>query len=499
MADPTKPNEDEKPETYTWLKVDKNPVSRFSERDPGQWYYTSEDETARHVLGTDKKNDAIQGNEKTDFIYAGTGDDLVWGMEFPDILAGQVGDDILIGNSGRDTLSGAVGNDILVGDDWVYRTHGDIEGWNGELFRTKLDTVLNNAEGDFLYGGDGSDLLYGGKGGDLLRGGSGKDVLHGEEGDDVLDGDNDPDVKSGNDPEAERGNDLLYGGGGNDTLKGREGNDILAGGEGEDELYGGKGNDRFVVKTSDSGDTIHDFRNGTDSNIIEIVIDSQNALVRFTDNNGKLKGFDALEFENRTENDETFLRVKYSDDNFVELKNVSKDELSAADFEFTVSDKLFQGGTIPGLADYDVIATGTDMGERVTGHTGNDVIDGRKGNDDLDGVGGADKFIFRRGDGQDRIELYELDPDNLDKSDSISFEFAAGVLGLLRNSENQGYFKNPEDIPEDRRHDQVVVTRDSEAGGLEGDAEYIVYYGVSDSIRFYGDENLALDELNILF
>ena len=139
------------------------------------------------------------------------------------------------------------------------------------------------------------------------------------------------------------------------------------------------------------------------------------------------------------------------------------------------------------------------MGERVTGHTGNDVIDGRKGNDDLDGVGGADKFIFRRGDGQDRIELYELDPDNLDKSDSISFEFAAGVLGLLRNSENQGYFKNPEDIPEDRRHDQVVVTRDSEAGGLEGDAEYIVYYGVSDSIRFYGDENLALDELNILF
>ena len=350
MADPTKPNEDEKPETYTWLKVDKNPVSRFSERDPGQWYYTSEGRTLLVTSSAPTRRTTPSRVTRRLTSYTPVLE-TTWsgGMEFPDILAGQVGDDILIGNSGRDTLSGAVGNDILVGDDWVYRTHGDIEGWNGELFRTKLDTVLNNAEGDFLYGGDGSDLLYGGKGGDLLRGGSGKDVLHGEEGDDVLDGDNDPDVKSGNDPESERGNDLLYGGGGNDTLKGREGNDILAGGEGEDELYGGKGNDRFVVKTSDSGDTIHDFRNGTDSNIIEIVIDSQNALVRFTDNNGKLKGFDALEFENRTENDETFLRVKYSDDNFVELKNVSKDELSAADFEFTVSDKLFKAARYPGL------------------------------------------------------------------------------------------------------------------------------------------------------
>ena len=145
MADSTDQNEDKKPNTYTYttksntytytqLVLPDDPISPLSKPEPGQWYYASEDETNRYVLGTEN-SEAIKGKEISDYIYAGDKDDLVWGMQLSDILVGQGGNDILIGNSGRDTIDGGVGDDILVGDNWVDTMEGSLK----ENYDTKLD------------------------------------------------------------------------------------------------------------------------------------------------------------------------------------------------------------------------------------------------------------------------------------------------------------------------------------------------------------------------
>ncbi|MGC2855248.1 calcium-binding protein [Novispirillum sp. DQ9] len=75
-----------------------------------------------------------------------------------------------------------------------------------------------------LFGGAGDDTIYGGSRNDNINGGTGKDIIS-------------------------------AGGG----------NDILIGGAGADRLTGGAGIDRFrYMAASDGGDTITDFRRGTD-------------------------------------------------------------------------------------------------------------------------------------------------------------------------------------------------------------------------------------------
>jgi serralysin len=60
-------------------------------------------------------------------------------------------------------------------------------------------------------------------------------------------------------------NNTLYGGAGNDTLNGGTGSDRLIGGQGFDKLTGGSGKDTFVFTSlADAGDTITDFKHGTD-------------------------------------------------------------------------------------------------------------------------------------------------------------------------------------------------------------------------------------------
>ena len=542
MADPIDQDKDEKPAIYTYTNGSTTytytelflaeEVSRFSEPDAGQWYCL--DENTRYIAGTDETNDAIKGFERADFIYASTGNDLVWGMEHSDILAGQDGNDILIGNSGRDTLSGHVGDDILVGDNWVDTIAGTLTV-NGEPLKnhsTDLDQANN---GDFLYGGGGDDILYGGEDGDELNGGagndllyggvdddelngdidhdtlyggvgkdelnggagsdllkggvgddqfyggSGKDVLHGEEGVDHLRGESGNDVLYGGDArdtlEGGAGNDFLYGGSVGDTLKGGAGDDILAGGEGEDTLFGGEGKDRFVVKTSDSGDTIHDFRNGTDSDKIEIVVDSLELLTRFWDNEDNLIGYDALTFDGDIENDKAYLKIYYTDKNYVKLQNFSyNDKLSAADFQFSASIPDI-GGTVS--TPHDDIIEGTDENNLLFDSKGENTIIGKKGDDTLNGGPDRDKFVFSRGDGHDTINFY--DPAN---GDSISFEFAAGVLELATDVEN-------------RKYHEVAVTKGP--SNKEGISTFKVYYGDSDLIELQASSGLMAEDLNFIF
>lgn len=91
-----------------------------------------------------------------DVFGSNFGDSIEGDDESNSITLGR-GDDVASGNAGDDLIYGDDGNDIISGDD------GD-------------DELLGGAGNDELLGGNGDDLLTGGFGDDLLNGGFGSDV-----------------------------------------------------------------------------------------------------------------------------------------------------------------------------------------------------------------------------------------------------------------------------------------------------------------------------------
>lgn len=152
------------------------------------------------------------------------------------------------------------------------------------------------------------------------------------------------------------GNDTLKGGEGNDTLLGDKGDDSLIGGGGNDQLYGGIGADRLSGEVGDDrlyGGDGNDWLSGGDGN----------------------------------------------------------DQLSGGNQDDTLS-----GGALNDILRGDA---GNDrlMGETgidtLSGGAGDDWLDGGKGTDTLTGGTNADSFIFRNGDGQDRVTDFADNVDTL--------------------------------------------------------------------------------------
>jgi Ca2+-binding RTX toxin-like protein len=90
------------------------------------------------------------GNQGSDTICGGEGNDLIGGDEAADILGGCEGNDTMYGGSDNDTLTGCQGDDILYGD----LGHDSLSGGSGnDIF------VLNSGQGfdriaDFTVGQD---------------------------------------------------------------------------------------------------------------------------------------------------------------------------------------------------------------------------------------------------------------------------------------------------------------------------------------------------------
>jgi len=238
-------------------------------------------------------NDQVDGLGGDDIIWAGAGEDRVQGGEGFDTLYGEDGHDELDGNGGNDAVFGGAGNDLLRGGDGVDLVHGG-EGVDRLYGGADADTLMGGEGDDRLYAEDGDDVLIGGPGADTLSGSIGYDTasyataaagvvanladasvntgeaagdyfssiehLTGSAYDDVLTGTAIANTLAGGD-----GNDALYGGDRGDRLDGGNGDDLLDGGAGADVLTGGRGSDTFVIKAiGDGGDTITDFRTGTD-------------------------------------------------------------------------------------------------------------------------------------------------------------------------------------------------------------------------------------------
>ncbi|HYJ29088.1 MAG TPA: calcium-binding protein [Allosphingosinicella sp.] len=204
-------------------------------------------------LGTGNFNG--NGNDLSNEIYGGIGDDVLDGGDGHDYLAGNGGVDTLMGGAGVDTLSGGTGADYMDGgaDGDVYLVDDEFDivaessnGGTDHVYATsssftlpsEVENLTNSGSGTFT--GTGNDLN------NVIAGGTGADTLYG------LDG-----------------NDEIRANGGADTLYGGDGDDLLVGASGGDTLEGGAGADIFRIGGYEAGlgsdaDTITDFEDGTD-------------------------------------------------------------------------------------------------------------------------------------------------------------------------------------------------------------------------------------------
>jgi len=254
---------------------------------------------------------------------SGTGNSLgnvLTGNSGTNVLNGGAGNDVLNGGAGADTLLGGAGSDTYVVDttlDRVFETalpNGTVDTGGIDTVQSSVSWTLGsyvenltltgsaalngtgNGLANVLTGNSAANILNGGAGADSLLGGAGNDTYVVDTGSDrifetetggsdavqasvswtlssyienltltgtaALNGTGNAlaNVLTGNSAA-----NLLNGGAGNDRLNGGAGGDTLLGGDGNDTLSGGAGADVFrYTATSEGGDTITDFVQGSD-------------------------------------------------------------------------------------------------------------------------------------------------------------------------------------------------------------------------------------------
>jgi Ca2+-binding RTX toxin-like protein/LysM repeat protein len=191
---------------------------------------------------------------------------------------------------------------------------------------------------------------------------------------------------------------------GDDVVRGFNTDDVLLGGVGNDQLSGDAGNDRYVWRRGDGHDTITEVahQGAADQLVLEGVVSGDVSIVR--------------------EGSDLRVIVAASSPGADDGGSILLDETFQASFGRGVDQLVFADGTVWSSAmltsrvftgtSGDDILSGTEHGEHLSGGAGNDalfggagrdVIEGGTGDDVLTGGLGDDRFVFRRGDGADRI------------------------------------------------------------------------------------------------
>ncbi len=348
-------------------------------------------------------NDSLNGGGGNDRINAGDGDNSITGDAGDDSIQAGAGSDTLVGGDGSDTLDGGGGADRLDGgagnDSFVVESMSDL---TFEAAGDGIDTVISSgsvylyanlenlilaAAGSAFFGvgnelanvitGNAADnLLLGGAGNDSLGAGGGNDAVFGETGADSIAGAAGIDYLVGGD-----GNDSIDGGDDADALYGEAGDDFLIGGATfhTDILAGGDGNDT-LGGASGQGD--YDLLNGAGGNDVYFVDTPAD-----------------LTFEGAGEGDDS----------------VIADIRGAGYYLYPHVENLTLAGVTPFGVGNDLAnrLTGSDADNWLLGGAGNDTLDGAGGLDVLFGEAGADRFVFRRGGGDDVIGDFAVGVDKL--------------------------------------------------------------------------------------
>jgi Ca2+-binding RTX toxin-like protein len=173
--------------------------------------------------------------------YGGSGDDT---------LIGDANANWLVGSQGSDTFNAGAGDDVLLID--ANDLQENIKAGDGldmiQVVGNQGVTLnLTQAEAELVIGGRGNDIFIGGgRSSVFVRGGDGDDIIIGSAANDALNGENGDDLIDGG-----ANNDIIRGGRGKDQLLGGIGDDIIQGGQDDDVISGGTGND---VLKGDQGD-----------------------------------------------------------------------------------------------------------------------------------------------------------------------------------------------------------------------------------------------------
>jgi Ca2+-binding RTX toxin-like protein len=382
-------------------------------------------------------NDQLAGGLGDDQLIGGDGDDTLNGGAGNDQLDGGNGADLLIGGSGSDRLTGGYGDDVYrfatgFGEDRIVETQGydtivfdaGITASDVTISRTAAgDLSIRIATGDRLLvqnhfndsnaaieqlrfadgsvidaaaiallartATDGADALVGGETADTLTGLGGDDVLTGNGGADTLDG-----------------------GTGNDLLQGGAGNDVLTGGSGDDRLQGGQGDDEYRIAAGEGEDHIQD-DGGNDAIVLgagitanDVGVERQGASLILHLPSGRVT------LDNVVDNAAGAIEaVRFADGTIWSVADLIARALAGTpgddSFSGTAADDRIGGGdgrdTLSGLDGNDLLDGGAGD-DRLVGGGGNDVLHGGTGRDVMVGGAGSDTYVFRTGDGDDRIE-----------------------------------------------------------------------------------------------
>ena len=184
---------------------------------------------------------------------------------------------------------------------------------------------------------------------------------------------------------------ILIGSNRSDTFVGSGGDDRIEGGGGNDKLTGGTGADTFVLSPGGASDTITDFQGGVDKLLFQGVAASQ---IKMTVMLGGLQ----LTYGK----DKVLLSGVYTIDKADILNGPSS-------FIGNTGANTLDASTASGPASL----RGFEGGDTLLGSVSGDWLDGGTGNDVLTGGGGADNFVFRQGDGQDRIVDFTAGVDHI--------------------------------------------------------------------------------------
>jgi Ca2+-binding RTX toxin-like protein len=255
---------------------------------------TAGDDTINGYEGNDVEraragNDTLNGDDGHDFLVGGDGDDSLHGGSGDDYLRGGEGNDVLDGGDGFDRAAFTVlVNDPSIGETGVQTGatvdlnnqgvaqdtgHGmdtliGIENVSGTAY---ADTLIGDANDNWVWGEGGNDNLQGGGGNDLIETDAGNSVMDGGTGIDTAGFHGSDTFASGVTVSlALQGSAQVVAAGSSmtltnfenltgtihdDTLTGDSGNNILAGDAGSDTLVGGAGGDTLYGDGQIAADT----------------------------------------------------------------------------------------------------------------------------------------------------------------------------------------------------------------------------------------------------
>ncbi len=349
----------------------------------------------QNAIGSSYNDTLIGTYGAANFLSGGEGRDYLFGLSGDDALYGGWNDDILDGGEGSDAINGGIGVDTVSysssqGAVTVRLYNGSGSGSDAEGDRLlNIENITGSKFNDALIGSyNSNNTIEGGAGADYLDGLSGNDTASystssqgvvirlfngtGQGGDaegDMLanienvTGSTNDDVLFGSYDES----NVLTGGSGSDILFGLSGNDILNGGAGNDLLSGGAGAD--ILRGENGADTVT-YTGSTSA----VDVNLETGVGRNGDAEGDF--YHGIENAHGSDHDDTLTGTSSQIGN------------------------ILSGGS---GNDYIVGLAGRDT---LQGNTGNDRLEGGSGADILQGGVGSDTVIYQHSGSAVTIRLY---------------------------------------------------------------------------------------------